>query len=352
MIKEQSTATIKDVAEAAGVSTATVSRLLAGKSNVSPEVRERVLAAVKDLNYRPNRVARTLRSQKSNVIGLIVSDIQNPFFTSVTRAVEDMASKQKLSVFLCNTDENPEKETMYLEHMRDENVAGVILSPTLQTSESFVAALGTDVPMVVIDRRVRDADVDSVLIDNVDAAYRVIEHLIADGRQRIGGIFGIGSSTGRERREGYARALKEHDLKATPELVLYVDARADEGYKAACKLLSLSEPPDAIFTSNGLLSLGAYRALRDRKIKVPDEIGFASFDETDWTRLVEPPITVIEQPTYEIGEVAAELLFKRMDEPDRPSRQVMLKGRLIIRDSCSHHSASVSSQGARDVSSG
>src|SRR5436309_1269990 len=137
MSREQVTSTIKDVAEAARVSTATVSRLLAGKSSFSPEVRERVLAAVKDLNYRPNRVARSLRSQKSTVIGLIVSDIQNPFFTSVTRAVEDMASEQNLSVFLCNTDENPQKEAKYLQHMRDENVAGVILSPTLQTSESF-----------------------------------------------------------------------------------------------------------------------------------------------------------------------------------------------------------------------
>lgn len=339
MAKEQSTATIKDVAEAAGVSTATVSRLLAGKSNFSPEVRERVLASVKDLNYRPNRVARTLRSQKSDVIGLIVSDIQNPFFTSVTRAVEDMASEQRLSVFLCNTDENPEKEAMYLDHMRDENVAGVILSPTLRTSESFAAAMRTDVPMVVIDRRVRDAEVDSVLIDNVESAYRIVEHLIGDGRRRIGAIFGIGSSTGRERREGYARALKDHDLKSPPELVVYAEARAEEGYQAVSQLLSLSEPPDAIFTSNGLLSLGAYRALRDRKIKIPDQIGFASFDETVWTPLVEPPITVIEQPTYEIGQVAAELLFKRFEEPDRPSRQVMLKGRLIIRDSCSHHAA-------------
>src|SRR5258708_38565836 len=150
MAREQSTATIKDVATAAGVSTATVSRLLAGKSNFSAEVRERVLAAVNDLHYRPNRIARTLRSQKSTVIGLIVSDIQNPFFTSVTRAVEDMASGQNLSVFLCNTDENPQKEAMYLALMRDENVAGVILAPTLESSGSFQDSVKLDVPVVVI----------------------------------------------------------------------------------------------------------------------------------------------------------------------------------------------------------
>jgi LacI family fructose operon transcriptional repressor len=337
MIKEQAAATIKDVAEAAGVSTATVSRLLAGKSNFRPEVRERVLAAVKDLNYHPNRVARRLRSQQSSIIGLIVADIQNPFFTSVTRAVEDMASEQRLSVFLCNTDENPEKEAMYLALMRDENVAGVILAPTLRTSDSFLDSVKLGVPIVVIDRRVRDADVDSVLIDNADSAYRLVEHLISDGRRRIGALFGINSTTGRERREGYVRALKEHELKPLADLVTYVHARVEDGYEATLKLLNLPEPPDAIFTSNGLLSLGAYQALRARGLKIPEQIGFASFDETVWTPLVEPGITVIEQPTYEMGQIAAELLLKRFAEPTRPARQVTLKGKLIIRQSCGNH---------------
>jgi LacI family transcriptional regulator, fructose operon transcriptional repressor len=336
-MKDLGPPTIKHVAQAAGVSTATVSRVLAGKSRFSAEVQERVLAAVKELDYHPNRVARRLRSQQSSIIGLIVADIQNPFFTSITRAVEDMASERRLNVFLCNTDENPQKEAMYLALMRDENVAGVILAPTLQSSQSFHDSVKLDVPVVVIDRRVRDADVDSVLLDNAESAYRIVEHLLDDGRRRIGAIFGINSTTGRERREGYVRALRDHDLEPTPELVTYVPARVEAGYEATLKLLSLAEPPDAIFTSNGLLSLGAYRALRESGIEIPDRIGFASFDETAWTSLVEPAITVIEQPTYDMGQIAAELLLKRLEDPARPGRQVTLKGKLVVRKSCANH---------------
>lgn len=325
---------IKQVADVAGVSTATVSRVLADKPHVRPGVRARVLAAVEDLNYRPNRVAQSLRVQKSNTIGLIVSDIRNPFFTWVSRAIEDVAYENKLSVFLCNADENPDKEAMYLELMQDENVAGVILSPTRQTADAFAGVAALNIPMVVIDRRVRDVEVDSVVLDNVDAAYRIVSHLIANGYRRIGAMFGVGSTTGRERRAGYEQALKEHGLKPIPELVKYVDAREAEGYQMAKTYLNLAPPPDAVFTSNALLSAGAFRALKESKLSMPDEIGFASFDETTWTPLVEPSITVIEQPTYEIGKTAIELLLKRIEDPTRPTREVILKGKLVVRQSC------------------
>lgn len=328
---------IKEVAEAAGVSTATVSRVLSDKPHVRPEIRERVLAVIEALNYRPNRVARSLRVQKSNIIGLIVADIQNRFFTSVSRAVEDMAYEHGLSIFLCNTDENPDKEAMYLDLMRDENVAGVILAPTSQAADAFAEAVKLDVPIVVIDRRVRGVEVDSVLIDNVEAAYKITEHLLDHGHRRIGAIFGAGSTTGRERREGFMQAFKDRGLKPALELISYVEAREGEGYKATQRLLSLPELPQAIFTTNGLLAVGAFRAIRESKLSVPDQLAFASFDETTWTSLVEPAITVIEQPTYEIGQTATELLLKRLAEPARPTREVILKGKLIVRQSCGQH---------------
>ncbi len=177
---------IKDVAIAAGVSTATVSRVLADKPYVRGEVRDHVLAVVKELNYRPNRVARSLRAQKSNILGLIVSDIQNPFFTLISRAVEDAAYAQGMSIFLCNTDEDPGKEAMYLKLMRDERVSGIILSPTQKTSNNFIEITNSHLPVVVIDRRVHNVDIDSVLIDNVQSAYKIIDHLIGHGYQRIG----------------------------------------------------------------------------------------------------------------------------------------------------------------------
>lgn len=325
---------IKDVAEMAGVSIATVSRVLADKPHVRPKVREHVLAVVKELNYSPNRVARSLRAQKSNVIGLIVSDIQNPFFTLISRSVEDAAYAQGMSIFLCNSDEDPAKEANYLKLMRDERVSGIILSPTQKTSSDFLKITNSHLPVVVIDRRVHGVEIDNVQIDNVESAYKIIEHLIGHGYQRIGALFGKGSTTGQERRAGYIKALEDNGIKPSSELFSYVKARDAEGYNYTRELLKLSKPPDAIFTSNGLLSAGAFRALRESSLKIPEEIAFATFDETPWSTLVDPPFTVIQQPTYEIGNTAVDLLVKRIEDPTRSTRVVTLKTKLIVRRSC------------------
>ncbi len=325
---------IKDVADAAGVSTATVSRVLANKPHVRQEVKARVMKVVQALNYRPNRVARSLRSRKSAIIGLIVSDIENPFFQQVSRAVEDTAHEQGYSVMLCNNDEDPEKEQRYLHLIRDENLAGVILSPTRQTADNFSTTSELNLPMVVIDRRVSNAEVDNILIDNVQAAHSLTTHLLEHGYRRIGAIFGMGSTTGRERREGFTRALREHDLQPSTDMVKYAHAREEDGFNTTVKLLQLPEPPDAILTSNSLLAAGALRALRERNKAIPEEIAFASFDETTWAKLIVPALTVIEQPTYEIGRTATELLIRRIEDATRSNREVILKAKLNIRQSC------------------
>ncbi|WP_372681711.1 LacI family DNA-binding transcriptional regulator [Desulfosarcina sp.] len=325
---------IKDVADAAGVSTATVSRVLANKPHVRQEVKARVMKVVKKLNYRPNRVARSLRSQKSSIIGLIVSDIENPFFQQVGRAVEDAAHEQGYSVMLCNNDEDPDKERRYLHLIRDENLAGIILSPTRHTADNFSETAELNIPMVVIDRRVSDAEVDNIMIDNVQAAETITTHLIEHGYRRIGAIFGIGSTTGRERREGFVQALKAHDLQPSTDWVKYANPREDDGFDTTLKLLQLPDPPEAILTSNSLLAAGALRALRESKKTIPEEVAFASFDETTWAKLVLPALTVIKQPTYEIGRTATELLINRIQDPTRSTREVTLKSKLIIRQSC------------------
>jgi LacI family fructose operon transcriptional repressor len=331
---------IKDVAASAGVSTATVSRVLGAKPHVREEVREHVMKVVKELGYTPNRVARNLRSRRSAVIGLIVSDIENPFFQRVSRAVEDAAHGKGYSVMLCNNDEDPDKERHYLRLLRDENVAGVILSPTPSLAAITSIGGGTDdteafnIPMVVVDRRIADYQVDTITIDNVHAADTIVSHLIDHGRRRIGAIFGIHSTTGRERHAGYLRALRAHRQEVASELVNFTEPREESGHEITLKLLNLPEPPDAILTSNSLLAAGALRALRERKVVIPAEIAFASFDETTWTRLVDPPLTVIEQPTYEIGRTATEMLIERIEDPARPYREVILKAKLIVRQSC------------------
>jgi LacI family transcriptional regulator, fructose operon transcriptional repressor len=325
-------ASIKDVADTAGVSIATVSRVLTDKPHVSDELRQRVMSAVDSLGYRPNRIARSLRTQQSATIGLVVSDIRNPYFTAVSRVVEDMAYQNGMSVYLCNTDENPDKEEMYLSVLRNENVSGIIFSPTLKTAESF-AQLNLDIPTIAIDRPIPSDRVDSVLIDNQTAAYRLAEHLILNGFHRIGALFGSASSTGRERRLGFEQALKAHGLPVHADLVRYVPAKVQAGHQAALEMLDSNEPPQAFYTSNSLLLAGALMAVRDRNLRIPEEIGLAGFDDVNWTVLVQPAVTVIAQPTGEIGKTATELLLQRIENPERPARQVILKGQLVVRES-------------------
>ncbi|GER85353.1 LacI family transcriptional regulator [Thermogemmatispora aurantia] len=325
-------ASIKEVARAAGVSTATVSRVLANSPHVRPALRERVLKAIKELEYRPNLIARSLRAQQTTTIGLIVSDIRNPFFTAISRAVEDTAYEEGYSLILCNTDEDPKKESIYLNVMRDANVAGVILSPTGPTAAGL-RELEAGFAVVVIDRSIPDADVDMVLLDNVDSAYRLTRHLLENGYQRIAAICGERSTTGRERCAGYEQALRAYGLLPTAELVRFVPPQIEAGYAAALRLLDLPEPPEALLTTNSLLAAGALEAIRERGLRIPDEVALVTFDETTWASLVQPPITLIEQPTYEIGKTATELLLQRVAEPERPTRRVILKGRLLVRGS-------------------
>jgi len=322
---------IKDVALAAGVSTATVSRVLANKSRIKDETRQRVLDSIEQLNYRPNLIARSLRAQKSAKIGLVVSDIRNPFFTAIGRAVEDAAYEQGYSVLMCNTDENPDKEEMYLNLLHDENVAGIIFSPTQQFSAGL-KSYTSNIPFVIIDRSVESRDVDMVLLDNVAAAYELTMHLIENGYKKLAGLFGDASTTGRERNRGFNKALKEHQL--SPTAVHFIAPRIKQGYETTMTLLKQERGNvDAIFTNNNLLTAGAFQAIRDSQLTVPEDVALVGFDETTWGALVDPPITLIAQPTEEIGRTATELLFQRIDEPHRLPKTVTLKGRLLVNGS-------------------
>ncbi len=323
-------ASIKDVAKTAGVSTATVSRVLANHSRIKEETRQRVREAVEQLNYRPNLIARSLRVQKSARIGLVVSDIRNPFFTAIGRAVEDSAYEQGYSILMCNTDENPEKEELYLNLLHDENVAGIIYSPT-QKFSTKLSTFNSNIPFVIIDRAVNMKQADMVLLDNVAAGYELTKHLIENGYRKVAGLFGNASTTAPERNQGFRKALSEYQLKPAGEY--FIPPRIKQGYEITVGLLSQSHRPDAIFTSNSLLTAGAFQAIRGSHLKVPNDVALVGFDETTWGELVDPPITLIAQPTEEIGRTATELLFQRIEEPTRSPKTVILQGTLIARGS-------------------
>jgi LacI family transcriptional regulator, fructose operon transcriptional repressor len=320
---------IKDVAAEAGVSTATVSRVLSNKPYITAGVRDRVMAAVLKLGYRPNQVARSLRSQQSTTIGLIVSDVCNPFFTDVSRTVEDCAYEKGYSVFLCNSDGDEKKELTYLREMNDKNVAGVIISPTKKTCDNLNKP-NQNLPMVFYDRTIKNCQTDSITIDNNHAADQLAKHLITNGYKRIAGIF-CNEHTGIERREGFEKAIKEANLE--PPLFLITQSNIRAGYTATMKLLNLTPRPDAIFATDNLVLEGAMQAINELGLKIPTAVGLAGFDDVSWMTLVQPPLTVVRQPTEEIGRMAVDLLMRRIADPTRPPLQVMLRSQLIIRGS-------------------
>lgn len=323
---------ILDVAKHAGVSVASVSRVLAGLPGVSKATHDRVTAAVAALDYRPNLAARRLRSQRTDTLGLIVSDIRNPYFVEVSRAVEDVAYANGLRVMLCNTDEDPEKESFYLEMMRDENVAGVILSPTLPRLSSYRQA-DFPFPVVLVDRCDSDTDADAVVLDNVDAAQRLVRHLIDVGHQRIAFFYGAASATGRQRLQGYQEALAGAGLSPISQ---GLKPTTDEARAVMRHFLEKhSQLPDAIVASSGLILLGLVEALREARLRYPDDVALAGFDDMPWTRVVTPAITVIAQPTYDIGRSAIELLLARIAQPAQAVRRIVLRGELFVRGSSS-----------------
>lgn len=329
-------ASMKDVAKLAGVSSATVSRVLRNSPNVRQEMRDRVMDAVRELNYRPNRVARSLRVQQSNIIGLAVTDIENNFFTTIARAVEDVAFENEFALFLCNTDETPERERLYLDLMRAEHVAGMIIAPTRDVGVRLAPLLEDKIPVVAVDRRVEQFEVDTVLSDNLDATFKIVSHLIAHGHRRIGAIVGIPTiTTGRERLEGYRRALATHGIPFDSNLVMTVVPREVNGYQAMKALWK--QRPAAVFTSTEVLMAGALRAIRELKLEVPGDVALAGFDDPFWSTLVRPGLTCIQQPTYEMGRLAADLLIQRLRNPARPTREVVLKSKFIVRESCGCH---------------
>jgi LacI family transcriptional regulator len=331
-------ATIYDVARRAEVSPATVSRVVNGHANVDPVLAARVRDAMRELDYRPNAVARNLRRSRTSLWAVIISDIGNPFFTSLVRGVEDVAQRAGFSVVLCNSDEDPAKEDQYVSAALSEQMAGVIISPSGRATH--VNRLSeARVPVVVIDRQLRGARVDTVLADNEHGAELATTHLVENGFRRIACITGPRRiSTAMQRLRGYRRALKSADLPVDDELIRYADFRSDGGYRAMASLLAEGPRPDAVFGANNLMTVGLMECLVDSSVAVPGEMGVVGFDDVPWANLVRPSLTTVAQPTYELGRAAAELLADRITTPNRRPSTVTLHTKLQVRDSSSRNS--------------
>jgi len=322
---------IKDVAERAGVSPATVSRVLNGAASVRAEYRERVLRVIEELGYRPNRLASNLRRQKAEMIGVVVSDIENPHFTQMVRAVEDAAYRRGYRVLLCNTDENPEKQRAYLQMLAAERVLGVLISPSDPAGEEISELIELGIPVIAFDRSVDDPRADAVIVDNAAGTRLATEFLIRAGHERIGLVSGLGDiETSVERQLGYERAMREAGLEPRSASGGF---RIADGRKATEQLLDGGDFT-ALIVSNNLMTIGALEVLRARRVRVPEEMALVAVDDPFWAELVEPPLTTLAQPVREMADCAVELLLERIGgERERP-RRVVFDFELRVRSSC------------------
>jgi DNA-binding LacI/PurR family transcriptional regulator len=336
---------IAEVAQHASVSTATVSRVLNGDPRVGDEYRRRVLDAVAELNYRPNRLARNLRKQRSATIGVVVADIDNPHFSEAVRAVEDAAYTDGYRVLVCNTDENPDKQAAYLQALEDERALGVIISPSDPEGAAIGHLLDTGIPVVALDRAVSDPRADAVLIDNLHAARTATELLIASGHRDIALVSGPQTlDTGVERLAGYELVMRAAGL--TPRVV---DGRfrLEPARAAVEELLADTPPPSALFVANNVMALGTLQALRSAGLRVPDDVAVVAIDDPVWAALVEPPLTTMAQPVRRMALDAMELLLERVTgRRERPRRIVH---QLELRLRASHSAGSRTPDAASPV---
>lgn len=326
---------IKAVAERAGVSVATVSRVLNRNPTVARALAERVHRAVEETGYRPNGIARSLRTRTTQTIALLIPDIGNPFFAEIARGVEDTAVRHSYSVLLCNTDEDHEKEQTYLDLADAAKVAGVILSP--HDRDADLSRLQRNrVPAVVVDRPLQVAT-DFVGVQSFEGARTSVRHLIAEGWKRPACITGPRAAyTARARLRGYRAAIGENP--GMPLLYRYADFKFGGAKAAAATLLDDRPAPDAILTANAPMALGALAALSERSLRIGHDIGFATFDDAPWAPYMTPPITVISQPAYDIGARAADLLFDIIQSGEPPApRRVLFDTTLIVRSSSKRH---------------
>jgi len=322
-----------DLARQLNVSTATVSRALSRPEKVAPETRKRVLEFVRRSGYHMNGIARSLRTQSTQTIGVIVSDIRNPFSSAIVKSVEDVARTNGYTVLICNADEDGRNEEMALQLFIERQVSGVIHCSAGANLDLLRVFLEKSIPLVDLDRQSGLENVDTVILDNQLGASLATNHLLDLGHRRVAMISGPKHlSNARKRLDAFRKTLRSAHLIIPNEYIEFGDFREESGCLSAKRLISLPTPPSAILVANNEMMAGALLAIRQRRIKVPRDLSLVGFDDARWAQYCDPPLTVVSQPTEAMGEKAAELLLGRL-RGEKQANTVVFKPELIIRRS-------------------
>ena len=327
---------IRDVAKRAGVAPITVSRVINNSGYVSHKTRVKVEAAIKALGYVPNMLGPSLRFRQTHTLALVVTDIANPFWTTIARGVEDEAQAKGYSTILCNTDESVEKQAQYLDMLLRRRIDGMLLAPVRSAPEPVRLIQKQGVPVVVLDRLVPGVQVDTVRTDNTAGAYNLSKHLLDLGHRRIAMLAGPhGVSTSVDRVAGYNKALTDAGLPESALCILWGEFSRKSGYELTRQLLQRSPLPTAVFAANNLVAIGVLEALREANIPVPGQMALVTIDDLQPASLISPPLTVVNQPAREMGQRAARLLLERIAGSAEGDccRQILLPTQMVIRAS-------------------
>lgn len=326
--------TVKEVAHHAGVSVATVSRVLNGSTSVDTELRRRVLDSAQQLLYRPNRLARNFRTKSTKTIAIVVPDIENPFFISVARGLEEVAFREGYTLLVCDTDDALDRESTYLQVLADEAVAGIVVCATdeRRSSAPVRKVLEQGIAVVALDRRLEDASVDSVLSDNFGGTRAAVSLMIEQGHRRIGLVAGPSKyAPGRERRMGYEQAHVDHGLSVDPALIKVTNFKSPEAEVATRELLDSPDRPTALFLGSGNVAIGSLRAIHQLGLAIPTDVSLIIFDDLEWADAYNPTLTVVSQNTRRLGTLAGDLLLQRIRGSEEPPQERHLPTQLIAR---------------------
>ncbi|QQK81427.1 LacI family DNA-binding transcriptional regulator [Salicibibacter cibi] len=328
------TNSIREVATKAGVSTATVSHVINETRFVAENTRQKVIHAMDELDYTPNFAAKTLRSQQTFTIGLVIPDISNHFFTSVVKGIEQNLYQKGYQLLVGNTDEKLELEIEKLKTFQAQQVSGIILASSAEHYQDIEPYLNLNTPIVFIDRIPDGTSGDYISVESEKAVYNAVQLLIERGHERIGMVTGIDTlSTTRERINGYRNALVHSRINVDENLIFEGDSKFTGGYHAAEKLLT--QPGiTAMFVANNLMTIGACTYFKEYQITIPEDIAIIGFDDYEWAKITDPPLSVIKQPVEKIGEKAAEALLHKIKTDDSGNQSIRLPTELILRESC------------------
>ncbi|MEH7130233.1 LacI family DNA-binding transcriptional regulator [Neobacillus drentensis] len=328
--------TIEDVAKLANVSIATVSRVINNQGGVRKITEEKIVNAISELGYIRSAVARSMKRKETNTIGIIVPDITNPFFPHVVAGIEQKAREKGYYTILSSTNESPIIEEEIVKIFIERGVDGVIITTANETGNHIKLLQDQGIPIVAVDRAIKNFEVDTVLVDNVNGAYQAIRQLILQGHEKIGIICGPQNTTpGRERYIGYKKALEEYNIPFDSSLVYQGDFKENSGYKGALHLFYSKNRPTAIFSSNNQMTIGCVKALTELDWKLGEEVSFIGFDDVEIATFIKPKLSVVSRPMTTIGEIAFQLVYERIHfKENLPKREYLLTPELKIRESC------------------